>query len=119
MKSSPKDIAKNLIDVSTTLPDGEAFLREIRDALNAKLRDGGKAIAVTLTTPNGSAPELAATVSKYLQSKLGRSADVTERADPSLIGGAVLQYGDVQIDLSIRGALSDLEASIRDGHVVS
>ena len=113
MKASAKDIAKALIDVSATLPDGEVFLQEIRDALNQKLRDGGKMIAVTLTTPSGHAGELSAAIAKYLQSKLGRSVEVTERADPSLIGGAILQYGDVQIDLSVRGALRDLEEKLR------
>lgn len=113
MKASARDIAKALIDVSQTLPDGEAFLREIRDALNAKLKDSGKVLAVTLTTPSGSAPELSAAISQYLQGKLSRPVEITEKTDPSLIGGAILQYGDIQVDLSVRGALSTLELQLR------
>jgi F0F1-type ATP synthase delta subunit len=117
MKASARDIAKSLVDLSATLSDGEQFLREIRDALNAKLRDGGKSIVATLITPSGNAGKLSTAVSKYLQGKMNRSVEVIERANPDLIGGAILQYGDVQIDLSVRGALNDLELKLRGHHV--
>lgn len=41
--------------------------------------------------------------------RLGRAASHAALAvDPSLIGGAVVRYGDVQIDRSVRGRLAEL-----------
>ncbi|NOS67583.1 MAG: F0F1 ATP synthase subunit delta, partial [Candidatus Peribacteraceae bacterium] len=42
-----------------------------------------------------------------------------ERKNAALLGGAVLQIGDQQIDLSIRGSLNTLEMKLRGSSLVS
>lgn len=47
-------------------------------------------------------------LAKALQKKLGRDVRVTTRIDENLIGGAVIQAGDVVIDGSLRARLDGL-----------
>lgn len=37
---------------------------------------------------------------------------VREEIEPALLGGVVIQYGDIRVDASIRGRLRDLEAQM-------
>ncbi len=108
MKATSSDIAQALLDLAKTMPDGQKFLRDIRDEL-AKHVGGEEAVRVVLTTPTGDAGPLKASVSQLLQKKLNRPVEITERADPSLIGGAVILFEDEQVDLSVRGALEQAQ----------
>lgn len=80
---------------------------------------GDASVTVTLTTPSGDEPALAASVTALLEKKLGKSVQLTQRGNPGLIGGAVVQIGDEQIDLSVRGALNDLDANLRSAAILS
>lgn len=48
-----------------------------------------------------------------LARKLARQVDVSVSQDPSLIGGAIIKAGDVVIDGSMRGQLSELASALR------
>jgi F0F1-type ATP synthase delta subunit len=43
---------------------------------------------------------------------------IVESKDPSLIGGAVVTFGDEQIDMSVRSALNQAAHSLTQGRTV-
>lgn len=52
------------------------------------------------------------TIKAALQRRFGRQVDVETAIDPALIGGAVIDAGDVVIDGSLRGKLSRLQNAL-------
>lgn len=117
MNSDASSVVRALVDLSKTMPNGESLLREVRDELSKHLHGTQETLSVTLITPSGSEPALLSSVRSMLEKKSGRPVEIQERRNSSLLGGAVLQIGDQQIDLSIRGALNDLESSLRGSSV--
>ncbi len=116
MNADAADIVRALVELSGKHPRGKELLRDVRDLLTGEVRDAGT-LTVTLTTPSGDEPGLAASVTEMLKKKYNRGVQIHQRRDRSLIGGAVLQIGDEQIDLSVRGALGELEAKLRGSPV--
>ncbi len=110
-QTSAADVVQAVIELSKK-NGGKAFLREVTDALR-KEAGGEGTIAVTLTTPSGDAGELGKGVAAAIEKKFGRPVAVTQKKDPSLIGGVILQFGDERVDLSVRGALASFEQSLR------
>lgn len=110
MTQTASDIVRALLELSRSMPDGEGFLRSVRDGLNRHVTK--EIVTATLVTPSGSAGALAEHVQKALSAQLGQPVELTERADPTLLGGAVLRYGDRQLDLSIRGGLDQLSSRL-------
>lgn len=98
------DTVQALVELSRTMSDGEQFLRDVRDGLIKHVGDGA-ALQVIITTPDGNAGELKAEVEQMLQKKHNRPIVITEKADKSILGGAIVTVGDEQIDLSVRGSL--------------
>jgi F-type H+-transporting ATPase subunit delta len=45
----------------------------------------------------------------FLESKFNKKIDLTITTDPSLLGGMIIQYGNIIIDCSILGALKEIE----------
>src|SRR5690606_30147158 len=50
-----------------------------------------------------------------LKRRFGRDIELQETIDESMIGGAVIDTGDIVIDGSVRGRLGRLEAGLADG----
>lgn len=65
---------------------------------------------VTTATP-ASADELAA-IREALKRRFGREVEIESAVDESLIGGAVIDAGDVVIDGSLKGKLHSLQNAI-------
>lgn len=108
---SASDVVATLVELSQK-HGGKSFLRDVQSALAQELAGDGM-IAVTLTTPTGNAGDLAKRIHEILEQKYNRPVQITEKAEPSLIGGAILQFGDERIDLSVRGALDQFAAGLR------
>ncbi len=111
MTHSAQDIARALVELSRSMPEGDSFLRQVQRELSKYVK--GDITSATLITPDGKAGPLVEDVKKMLEQRLGHSVEIVEQADPSLLGGAVIHYGDQQIDLSLKGSLNQLESSIR------
>lgn len=58
-------------------------------------------------------PEEQETVRKDVISKLGESATISFRVDPSILGGLVIRVGDKILDGSVAGKLGSLQQSLR------
>ncbi|PPT57354.1 F0F1 ATP synthase subunit delta [Xanthomonas arboricola] len=52
------------------------------------------------------------TIAAALKKRFGREVDITTAVDASLIGGAVIDTGDVVIDGSLKGKLARLQSSL-------
>jgi len=57
---------------------------------------------------NGQADAIRAALKK----RFGRDIELEQRVDPSVIGGAVIDAGDMVIDGSVRGRLARLEQAL-------
>ncbi len=110
-QTTAADVVQAVLELSKK-NGGKAFIREVADALR-KEAVGEGAIMVTLTTPTGDAGELGKSVAATIEKKFDRPVTVTQKKDPSLIGGVILQFGDERIDLSVSGALGRFEQSLR------
>lgn len=119
MNADAADIVRALVELSGTVPHGEALLRDVRDQLSKHVQGSEETLTVTLVTPTGQEPDLAASIRSLLEKKSGRPVEIRERKNAALLGGAVLQIGDQQIDLSIRGSLNTLEMKLRGSSLVS
>jgi F-type H+-transporting ATPase subunit delta len=65
-------------------------------------------VDVTVTSASALSSEQQAEVAKALQDRLGRDVRIVTEIDESLIGGAVIQAGDIVIDGSLRARLEGL-----------
>jgi F0F1-type ATP synthase delta subunit len=72
----------------------------------------GKTVSIVLMTPTGDLGASRRAMLEALEKLSGREAELEEQADPSLLGGAVLAYGDERFDASLRGALDRLQSDL-------
>ncbi len=115
MSTPASDVVKALLEWSRQHDDPEAFLRDVRDGLAKHVRLGDQTVRAEIVTPDGKAAELVAAVEELLKNKFSGPVEVIERADPALIGGAVVTFGDEQIDMSVRGALRQAAQAFASG----
>jgi len=87
---------------ATLLPDIAALFEELK-------RESERVLKVTLraATPIGDAQTEA--IRTALKKRFGRDIELEQRVDASVIGGAVIDAGDMVIDGSVRGRLARLE----------
>jgi ATP synthase F1 delta subunit len=71
-----------------------------------------KKLDVTLTSAIELDPEIARKVSEEIEKQTGRSVELTNRVDDSILGGLVLQVGNMVLDASIRNRLEKLRKSV-------
>jgi F0F1-type ATP synthase delta subunit len=110
MKLTTQDIAVAAIEAAyeTLAQNGlEHEASALAADMERELQSRHGAVTATLVTPSGSSGAFAESVKATLEKKLGRSVKLTERADKNLLGGAILEFGDERIDLSVRGALEN------------
>lgn len=101
------DEAQNLVrllvenDRLAVLPDIASLYQQMKSE-----HDG--AIDVEVVSAYALEPELEKELAAALKQKLGRNVRITSSNDPSLIGGVKIRAGDMVIDGSVAGALSQL-----------
>ena len=89
-----------------------ALLPEIA-GLYDELRLEAERIVRARVTSATALPEAGlATIREALRRRFGREVELEAAVDPSLIGGAVIDAGDVVIDGSLRGKLERLQAAL-------
>jgi F-type H+-transporting ATPase subunit delta len=71
-----------------------------------------KVVRATVTSAAEMAPGELETLRAALARRFGREVVVTTAVDPALLGGAVIDAGDVVIDGSVRGKLARLASSM-------
>lgn len=110
MKPTAQEIVRGLIEL-TEQNGGPELLRDVYRQLGRRLH-GDDVAKVIVITPSGNSGAFAETVKSLVEKKTGRTVELSEKADASLIGGAIVQFDDERIDLSLRGSLTELEHSL-------
>ncbi|MBN8887235.1 MAG: F0F1 ATP synthase subunit delta [Rudaea sp.] len=87
------------------LPDVAALFEELK-------RESERVLKVTLRSATEIPAQQADAIKVALAKRFGRNIELDQRIDPSVIGGAVIDAGDVVIDGSVRGRLARLESAL-------
>jgi len=89
-----------------------ALLPDIAALFEGFKRESEHVLKVTLRSAAQISGEQATAIKLALSKRFGRDIDLEQRVDPSMIGGAVIDAGDVVIDGSVRGRLARLESAL-------
>lgn len=85
----------------------------ITSAFTALYNDRHGVAEMTVTTSVALTPQLRERLIRKLSEKSGREVRLTERVDPGLIGGVLVQYGNTQIDNSIKSRLEAVRTQLK------
>jgi F-type H+-transporting ATPase subunit delta len=111
---SPEAVSESFARFLALLADNRrlALLPEIAGLYEELRAEAERVVKATVT----SAAELPASelekIKAALRQRFGREVDVDTAVDASLIGGAVIDAGDVVIDGSLKGKLERLQAAL-------
>ena len=84
----------------------------IRRQFEAMWKRENKKLDVTLTSAIELDPEVARRVGEEIEKQTGQSIELTNRVDEGILGGIVLQVGNMVLDASIRNRLEKLRKSV-------
>jgi F-type H+-transporting ATPase subunit delta len=87
------------------LPDVAALFEELK-------RESERVLKVTVRSAVPVADGQADAIKLALKKRFGRDIELEQRVDPAVIGGAVIDAGDMVIDGSVRGRLARLESAL-------
>ena len=84
-------------------------IRRNFDALWAK---ENKRLGVTVTSAVELDPEIAERIGSEIEQQTGNTVELQQRVDPDILGGLVVQVGNMVMDTSIRNRLEKLRKSV-------
>lgn len=87
------------------LADIDALFEELK-------RESERTIRVTLRSASEIPADRAEAIKAALKKRFAREIELEQRIDPAVIGGAVIDAGDVVIDGSVRGRLDRLQSAL-------
>jgi F-type H+-transporting ATPase subunit delta len=71
-----------------------------------------KRLGVTVTSAVELDPEVTKRIGEEIEEQTGNTVELTSRVDPDILGGLVLQVGNMVLDTSIRNRLEKLRKSV-------
>ena len=89
-----------------------AVLPEIAGLFDALRAEDEKVVKATITSATALSDEELSSLKFSLMNRFGRTVEIATAVDPALIGGAVIDAGDVVIDGSLRTKLERLGAAL-------
>lgn len=87
-------------------------LFRIRRQYEALWAKENKRLGVTVTSAVELDPEIAKRIGSEIEQQTGNTVELETRVDPDILGGLVLQVGNMVLDTSIRGRLEKLRKSV-------
>ena len=84
-------------------------IRKQYDALWAK---ENKRLGVTVTSAVELDPQIAEQIGSEIEEQTGNTVELQTKVDPDILGGLVLQVGNIVLDTSIRNRLEKLRKSV-------
>jgi len=96
----------------------EKFLHEVAKAFITQYNEYKHIILAEVTTTFTLTDELRAEVKKVVKEISGKTVELTEKVDESIIGGVVIKVGDRQIDDSISAKLNVLKRDLTENRYI-
>ncbi len=87
-------------------------LMRVRRAYDALWRQENKLLPVTVTSAIELDEELVRGLGERIEEQTGKKVELTSRVDPDVLGGLVLQVGNMVLDASIRNRLEQLRKQV-------
>ncbi len=84
----------------------------IRREFDSMWREENKLLQVTLTSAVDLDPEVVSGIGERIEQQTGQSVELSSRVDPDVLGGIVLQVGNMVLDASVRNRLENLRKSV-------
>jgi F-type H+-transporting ATPase subunit delta len=84
----------------------------IQRQFNAMWDKENKRLGVTVTSAVELDPEVAKRIGREIEEQTGKTVELESRVDPDILGGLVLQVGNMVLDTSIRNRLEKLRKSV-------
>lgn len=84
----------------------------IRRAYDALWREENKLLPVTVTSAVDLDEGLVEGLGKRIEEQTGKKVELTSQVDPDVLGGLVLQVGNMVLDASIRNRLEQLRKQV-------
>ena len=84
----------------------------IRRAYDALWREENKLLPVTVTSAFDLDEGLVKGIGERIEEQTGKKVELTSRVDPDVLGGLVLQVGNMVLDASIRNRLEQLRKQV-------
>lgn len=88
------------------------LLADIAALFEEQRREAERTIRVTLRSASQVPAAQAEAIKVALKKRFAREIELEQRIDPSVLGGAVIDAGDVVIDGSVRGRLARLQNAL-------
>jgi F-type H+-transporting ATPase subunit delta len=83
-------------------------LEEIAKEFERLMAREERRLTVELTTARELTDDETKAILKQIEDAAGRKVEATQKVDPDLVGGIVLQAGSLRVDASVRGRLERL-----------
>ena len=93
--------------------DRLSFIAEIADAFSARVRDAAKVIEAEFVSAVPLGDGRKAALAAALGKATGRTVTVTERVDPSIIGGVIANVGNLVFDGSVQSQIERFRQKLR------
>ena len=84
----------------------------IRRAFDAMWRKENKLLPVTVTSAVELDSELVEGIGRRIEEQTGQRVELSSKVDPDVLGGIVLQVGNMVLDASVRNRLEQLRKSV-------
>jgi F-type H+-transporting ATPase subunit delta len=84
----------------------------IQRQFNAMWDKENKRLGVTVTSAVELDPEVTKRISDEIEEQTGNTVELTSRVDPDILGGLVVQVGNMILDTSIQNRLEKLRKSV-------
>ena len=86
----------------------------IRRQVDDLWKQANRKLDVTVTSAIDLDPEVVGRIGSEIEEQTGQSVDLSSRVDDAILGGIVLQVGNMVLDASIRNRLEKLRKSVAE-----
>jgi F-type H+-transporting ATPase subunit delta len=114
LKSAVSDAEPELLNFLVLLLEKGRMpvIFRIRRQFDALWNKENKRLGVTVTSAVELDPQIAKRIGKEIEEQTGNTVELTSRIDPDILGGLVVQVGNMVLDTSIRNRLEKLRKSV-------
>ena len=89
------------------------YVQAVADVFNDLYREHKGIARMTVTTCVPLRDTQRQQLIAALQKKYGKQVELTERIDPAILGGVIVQYGDTLLDNSVRSRLEAVRRQLK------